>query len=369
MQDLINEFESKLRDFGGEKVYLAREIQKIFGYDKWERFLGAINRTILKLDKKTIEENFFLITNKNTGGRPMQDMYLTLNACYFVLQNCDDRKQEVNLLKNHLKNLIDDQAKVERKINKIKFFDKVSIYLFLSFLVLLLLFYIQNYTNLLYLTGDRRGIITQNIPINEIKAVEKIVNTEFKKYDEKLSLNKNEIIKEEKNENIDYLKANILEIKDKNDTLSNLTEFEKKFNPRLDILKNITGENLIKSFFELGNTGLYRSSCSLLSPDICLSKTKGNLSNFANFWNKTVNGYNIESIKKVVENNGENIYCVTYNYKLKNDLSNDYIKETFNYTTTISNGYEQISKRFCEKITKGNRNLKCPFALKTYYCK
>ncbi len=367
MQDLINEFESKLKEFWWEKVYLAREIQKIFWYDKWERFLWAINRTTLKLDKKTIEENFFLVTKKNTWWRPMQDMYLTLQACYLVLQNCDDRKQEVVLLKNHLKNLLDDQIKVEKKINKIKFFDKISIYLFLSFLVLLVFFYIQNYTNLLYLTWDKRGIITQNIPLSDINKVKNIIKTEFKNYDEKIFLNK-ENITEEKIKDIDFLKANILEIQNKNNELNSFTDFEKGFNQRLDILKKITWEDLIKYYFELWNSWLYRSSCSLLSPEICLSKTKWNLSNFANFWNKTFNWYNIEKIKKVVKNEWENIYCVTYNYKLKNDLSNDYITETFNYTTKISNWYEQISKRFCEKITKWSRNIKCPFELKTYYC-
>lgn len=365
--DLIKQFESKVKYLWWEKVYFARDIMKIFWYDKWERFYWAINRTTSSLDKKVVDENFFFSVNKSTWWRPKEDVFLTLWACYLVLKNCDDRKDEVKVLKRYLIDLFEEN---KQNLNNKKYinYDKIYVFLFLWFLLLLIWFYVKNYTSLLYLTWDKRWVITSNISQLEILKTKLKVEEKLKEFDKKISLipKENLIIKwveDDFNKNLnDYI---IETINNKDISYKN---FKDNFNIRTNFLKNITWEDLIKAYFKLWNNLLFKDSCSLLSPNLCLSSTKWSLKNFWNFFTKTKSGYEINYIKKVKEDKLENIYCVEYKYKLKNDLSNDYIIETFNYTTSKNWDYEQVIKRFCEKITKWQRSLKCPYELNNYYC-
>ncbi|MGE4444435.1 MAG: hypothetical protein AB7E37_05590 [Candidatus Altimarinota bacterium] len=374
--DIIQQFESKLKIVGGEKVYSAREIMKILGYDKWERFLGAIQRAMLEINDETKkEENFFFTTDKSTGGRPREDVLLTLGACYFVLQKCDDRKENVRIIKEYLDEILSEKKSQQQTIYSFPKINMEKIFVICSilFLVFSVGFYLNNYTSFLNIKSNG-SILDYKVTKREISEQKQKQEIVLKDYDNKIFAPKIEgkevtLTAQVENNLFSYIEgipqSGILKSYD----LSEYKKFLDGFNLRTDFMKPFFGTGLIEAYFELGNQKAYRDSCSLLSTKMCLSGSKTNLIDFSNFWEKTLAGYTIKQIKEVENTPDKNIYCVEYRYKLKNDLSNEYITETFNFTTQKKGGYEQIAGRFCEKIEKGGRELKCPFELNTYYCK
>ncbi len=184
------------------------------------------------------------------------------------------------------------------------------------------------------------------------------------------SENKEELKEEISDKNINFVKE---DIKTFDSDLENYLKSPQKFNyfykdsnPRNDFTKTLSWENLIKSYFVFWNNWLYRDSCSLLSKNKCNTLSKW-LYVFEDVFKKTYSWYEDISITKSLKD--ENIYCVKYKYKLKYDTSNEYIEEVFNYNLNKKNWNYEISNRYCEQIKKWDRNIKCPFTLKNYYCK
>lgn len=367
--DIISEFESQLQNIWWEKVYSARGIMHIFWYDKWERFYGAINRAKNDLgDIEKINKNFFFIIEKNTWGRPKWDVLLTLWACYLVLKKCDNRKENIITLSHYLKSILDDEKIKEKQ--SINFnWEKVFIYLCVLFLwvscILYLKFYFEfddKYVKNQYIY-DLNKINTTEL-IQEKKKEQKVMN----EYDKKISdIKLNQI----KNNEVES-KWNILDfwfseyIKK---WWAVIKPFHSYFNNRSEFSQKLVGEELIKSYFEFWNVKMYRESCSLLSKKNCLSSTKSQLKSFAQFWEKTKKWYENIQIQKRDSYLNTNIYCVSYSYKLRYDLNDTFITETFQYRTESKDWYEQIIQRLCEQIKKWEKNIKCPFVLNTYYCK
>lgn len=375
MMDIIWEFESKLKIIGWEKVYSARELMKIFGYNKWERFFGAINRAKEDLtDEKKIEENFLVVIDKETWGRPKEDVLLTLWACYLVLKKCDERKENVRVLLGYLDDIL--QEKKQKKII-FSFHNETWFWFLVSFFIICsVFFYLKNYTT--FLNSDIstiwKDLLTQKEFTHQIKKQEEIFGDydqilfpswEESKGDEVLKILYENTFEVEFRE---YLASMMLfgNLQQQEENL--YKNFDIDFNERTPFTQKLSWEDLIKSYFLFWNQKAYKDSCSLLSKKFCLSGSKGTFADFWNYWKKTKEGYFIQEIKKVASKNDKNIYCVSYSYKLKNDTSNEYITETFNFTTQKKGEYEQIVGRFCEKIQKSGRNITCPFKLNNYYC-
>lgn len=355
--DIISEFESKVQNIWWEKVYSAREIMKIFWYDKWERFYWAILRAKEDLkDENKISKNFFFVTNKGTWWRPKEDVLLTLWACYFVLKRCDSRKENVKILILYLEDILRDKKNKKIKINI--WWEKVLITFFIFFLFFSLVFYIKNYLNYLGIKNE-----------NELAFYnQKDIEVQREKQEE-MEIKNDEVISQIKEVQEEYTFEDILKNYFDN-WIKQVYKVDEDINFRNEFTQSLTWINLIKSFFLFWNNWYYRDSCSLLSKKDCLSASKSNLKDFSNYWEKTKNGYEILDIYKVdwELTNEKNIYCVKYKYKLRYDLSENDIIETFNFTTNTKNSFEQIENRFCEKIEKWWKNLKCPFKLENYYC-
>lgn len=122
-------------------------------------------------------------------------------------------------------------------------------------------------------------------------------------------------------------------------------------------------ENLIKNYFTFWNLWEYKRACDLLRSDKCNSIDGRNLGLFTRFWKKLEWGYDVLDIYKPesqpygVE---ETVYCVKYEYKLKNDLSPDKIREIFQYRVAKKENWEEeITLRICESKTKWTRTLSC----------
>lgn len=94
----------KHTDEQGE-YWLARELGKLLGYNKWQNFLGVIHEAmeVCHVQGGSAEEVFTAISKNSSskGGRPSTeyDYRLTRHACYLVAESADGRKEEVALAK------------------------------------------------------------------------------------------------------------------------------------------------------------------------------------------------------------------------------------------------------------------------------
>jgi DNA-damage-inducible protein D len=84
--------------------WLARELGKLLGYEKWQNFLGVIHEAmeVCRVQGGNTEGIFTAIGKKSSGrGRPSAeyDYRLTRHACYLVAESADGRKEAVALAK------------------------------------------------------------------------------------------------------------------------------------------------------------------------------------------------------------------------------------------------------------------------------
>lgn len=358
MENLEILFESKRQNVWWKKMYKARDIMNIFWYHKWERFLWAIQRAIKDInDKNIISKNFIKIIDRNTWGRNRQDYYLTLEGVYLVLQKCDNRKEEVKHMIKYIKKL--KQIWKELKITK----NKKNNFLYSVFLILFLIFFLVFYFLLQQILLKYQNIIDlkkdDNVFIDDLKKelIISSIKQEEKKKENKLESKQNIEMSISLQEKYDLFKKNINSYKD--------IFIWWNFNLRNEFTISLLWEDLIKYMFIFWNDWFFKESCSLFSKNICLRSSK-DLSSYSNFFLKTISWIKNIEVKK--SNWWKNRYCVTYEYNLKNDVNPNVIKETFLYILWEKNWVFQIEKRFCQKITKWNKNIPCPYKLKSYEC-
>src|SRR5439155_15530776 len=85
----------------GAEYWSARDLAPLLGYDKWERFEGAIKRAITACEQVgQIVQNHFPGSGKmvrlgSGAEREVKDYSLSRFACYLVAQNGDPRKPEI----------------------------------------------------------------------------------------------------------------------------------------------------------------------------------------------------------------------------------------------------------------------------------
>lgn len=85
----------------GVEFWLARELQLVLGYARWENFTNAIEKAKVSCETAgtPIAECFRDITKTspmpNGGAKQITDIMLTRYACYLVAQNADPHKEEV----------------------------------------------------------------------------------------------------------------------------------------------------------------------------------------------------------------------------------------------------------------------------------
>ena len=83
------------------EIWLARDLQTVLGYTRWENFQTAIKRAVESCNSQgiNIDDHFREVTKMVTLGsgatREVQDYMLTRYACYLIAQNGDPRKEQV----------------------------------------------------------------------------------------------------------------------------------------------------------------------------------------------------------------------------------------------------------------------------------
>lgn len=85
----------------GVEFWLARDLQHLLGYDKWDNFKNVISKakTACEISEQKIANHFADVGKKVLLGsgaeKEIEDIMLTRYACYLIAQNGDSRKQEI----------------------------------------------------------------------------------------------------------------------------------------------------------------------------------------------------------------------------------------------------------------------------------
>ncbi len=86
---------------GGVEYWLARDLQHLLGYTKWDNFLNVVSKakTACEGSGRTAGDHFAdvgkMVDLGSGSQREVDDIMLTRFACYLIAQNGDPKKQEV----------------------------------------------------------------------------------------------------------------------------------------------------------------------------------------------------------------------------------------------------------------------------------
>ena len=99
---LTNNFESHANQTEeGIDFWLARDLQHLLGYAKWDNFIGVISKakTACEISGEDIEHHFAdvgkTIQMPKGAEKEVPDIMLTRYACYLIAQNGDPRKESI----------------------------------------------------------------------------------------------------------------------------------------------------------------------------------------------------------------------------------------------------------------------------------
>jgi DNA-damage-inducible protein D len=102
VQSLTTHFEAHAQQTEtGIEFWLARDIQHLLGYTKWDNFLNVVSKakTACDVSGHAVPDHFAdvgkTIAMPKGAEKEVPDLMLTRYACYLIAQNGDSKKQEI----------------------------------------------------------------------------------------------------------------------------------------------------------------------------------------------------------------------------------------------------------------------------------
>ena len=102
IQSLTETFEAYAQQIeNGAEYWLARDLQHLLGYTKWDNFLSVVSKakTACEVSGHPVPDHFAdvgkMVDLGSCSQREVDDIMLTRYACYLIAQNGDSKKQEI----------------------------------------------------------------------------------------------------------------------------------------------------------------------------------------------------------------------------------------------------------------------------------
>jgi len=102
IQHLTDNFEAHVQHVDrGVEFWLARDLQHLLAYSKWDNFLNVISKakTACEVSDNNIADHFAdvgkMVDLGSGSQREVDDIMLTRYACYLIAQNGDSKKQPI----------------------------------------------------------------------------------------------------------------------------------------------------------------------------------------------------------------------------------------------------------------------------------
>jgi len=108
------------------EYWLARELQSLLGYKKWENFSKVIQKAVIACENSGIsKEDHFIGVEKsiempNGGVKKVEDIMLSRYACYLIAQNGDPRKEQIAFAQSYFALQTRKQELLIKRINEIE---------------------------------------------------------------------------------------------------------------------------------------------------------------------------------------------------------------------------------------------------------
>jgi DNA-damage-inducible protein D len=106
--ELSKDFESFVnKTDSGVEFWLARDLQQLLGYAKWDNFSTVISRAKLACEASgnAVADHFAdvgkMVSLGSGSQRKIEDIMLTRYACYLIAQNGDPQKEEIAFAQNY----------------------------------------------------------------------------------------------------------------------------------------------------------------------------------------------------------------------------------------------------------------------------